>query len=132
VCALFVNYSGQPISINIKNSAFYDNTAVFVLAISNNDGVAVSANIVNNTFSGNNAFPINIINTATEGGTMTANITNNTFAQNAQSQDLGDPNLGAINLLRSNSQSPKQYFLCKLKLKYCSELPCSPGPRGYN
>ena len=98
VCALFVNFSGQPITINIKNSAFYENTAVFVLAITNNDGNAVTANIVNNTFSGNNAFPINIVNTATEGGTMTANITNNTFAQNAQAQDYGDPSLGAINV----------------------------------
>jgi hypothetical protein len=101
VCALFVNGGSQPISINIKNSAFYDNTAVFVLAIANSGENNMTANITNNTFSGNNAYPIAIVNNASEGGpvtALTANITNNTFAQNAQLLDLGDPSLGAINV----------------------------------
>jgi hypothetical protein len=98
VCTLFRSSSALPITIDIKNSAFYENTAIFVLAISNNEGSEMTANVINNTFSSNNAFPINIVNTSSDGATfMTANITNNTFAQNAQSQEGGDP-YGAINV----------------------------------
>ncbi len=139
VCALFVNFSGQPITINIKNSAFYENTAVFVLAITNNDGNAVTANIVNNTFSGNNAFPINIVNTATEGGTMTANITNNTFAQNSQAQDYGDPSLGAINVnvfagevvyYPATVNLLNNIFYANLNFGTAQNCPAAPGTNG--
>ena len=140
VCALFVNFSGQPITINIKNSAFYENTAVFVLAISNNDGNAVTANIVNNTFSGNNAFPINILNTSSEGASsMTANITNNTFAQNAQAQDFGDPSLGAINVnvfagevvyYPATVNLLNNIFYANLNFGTAQNCPAAPGTNG--
>ena len=139
-CALFVNFNSQAVTINIKNSAFYENTAVFVLAISNNDGNAVTANIVNNTFSGNNAFPINILNTSSEGASsMTANITNNTFAQNAQAQDFGDPSLGAINVnvfagevvyYPATVNLLNNIFYANLNFGTAQNCPAAPGTNG--
>lgn len=139
VCALFINFNSQAVTINIKNSAFYENTAVFVLAITNSDGNAVTANIVNNTFSGNNAFPINILNTATQGGTMTANITNNTFAQNAQAQDFGDPSLGAVNVnvfagdvvyYPATVNLLNNIFYANLNFGAAKNCPTAPGANG--
>jgi|GEM_PF-1472419 len=140
VCALFLSSSGQPITINIKNSAFYENTAVFVLAISNSEGSEMTANITNNTFSGNNAFPINIVNVASDGPTtMTANITNNTFAQNAQAQDYGDPSLGAINVnvfagdavyYPATVNLLNNIFYANLNISTAQNCPAAPGTNG--
>ncbi|MEI6169371.1 MAG: choice-of-anchor Q domain-containing protein [Candidatus Saccharibacteria bacterium] len=140
VCALFLSFSDQPITINIKNSAFYENTAVFVLAISNAEGSKMTANITNNTFSGNNAFPIDILNLSSYGPTtMTANITNNTFAQNAQAQDFGDPNLGAINVnvfageavyYPATVKLLNNIFYANLNLSTAQNCPAAPGTNG--
>lgn len=139
VCALFSSSSGQPITINIKNSAFYENTAVFVLAISNTEGSEMTANIINNTFSGNNAFPINIVNVASDGPTtMTANITNNTFAQNAQLLEL-DPSLGAINVnvfsgevvyYEATVNLLNNIFYANLNFGTAQNCPSAPGLNG--
>ena len=137
VCALFSSSSGLPITINIKNSAFYENTAVFVLAIANSEGGEMTANITNNTFSGNNAFPINIVNSSTE-GTMTANITNNTFAQNQQLLEL-DPSLGAINVnvfagevvyYPATVNLLNNIFYANLNISTAQNCPAAPGTNG--
>lgn len=84
VCVLFGNDGNIDAQFSITNSSFYYNFAVFLFAEGNFEASTgdVTTNLINNTFSNNNATILNISNTSPNGN-ATVNLINNTIANNS-------------------------------------------------
>lgn len=97
VCALFINNgSGNNQSIRITNSAFYNNSALSLIAAGNVEGNSVDLDLVNNTFYGNDGLIV-VFNNYIEGTTSTLNFVNNTVSNNNFPGGIGWLFLNSIN-----------------------------------
>ena len=122
VCAIALTAGTEDITTTISNSAFYNNSALFLFANARPPGSLVKLgtsfmNIFNNTIYDNNSGIINVYNGADADGTAVANVYNNTIVNNTASETV--PFMFAVNLgdgfsaelnLRNNILSGNKLF----------------------
>ena len=125
ICSVFANFapSGTTNTVNVTNSAFYNNQASYMIWVTNVNafldpptvGGSIVANFTNNTFSSNVGASI-AVNNGSDSDSVQLNALNNTFADNSYTLPPGGSStLGGMVMIAPGL--PIDYYPAEINFK---------------
>lgn len=125
ICSIFANFapSSATNTINVSNSSFYNNQAVYMVLVTNLNsfvdpvevGGSIQATFTNNTFSNSVGAAI-AVNNGSDSDSVQVNVLNNTFADTTFNLPPGAPSaLGGVVMITPDLQV--DYYPAQINLK---------------